>query len=117
MGLEDAPGLDVVPEFDNVTALDNVMGLEFSANQVQSIHFPETEGMFKSVLVPLADVAEPESVGAVVAVLAWVGAWPLSTVDPGVSPSFTALQTYPASGLTRHWVPVGQHQYPGSFGT
>ena len=55
--------------------------------------------------------------GAVVAVLAWVGAWPLSTVDPGVSPSFTALQTYPASGLTRHWVPVGQHQYPGSFGT
>ena len=47
-------------------------------------------------------VAEPARVGAVVAVLAWVGAWPLSTVDPGVSPLFAALQTNPASGLTRH---------------
>jgi hypothetical protein len=76
----------------------------------------------KSVLVPEADVllAEPTrltaGVGKLVAVLAWVGAWPLSTVDPGVSRLFAPLQTNPASGVTRHWLPVGQHQYPGSFG-
>lgn len=117
MGLEDAAGLDDVPELDNVTGpeLDNVIGLDFSASQIQSIIFQKQKN--KSVLAPLAVVAEPERVGRVVAVLAWVGAWPLSTVDPGMSPSFTALQTNPASGLTRHWVPVGQHQYPGSLGT
>ena len=71
--------------------------------------------MLKSILVPLADVtvAEPERV---VAVLAWVGTWPLIRVEAGVLPSFTALQTNPASGVMKHWVLVGQQKYPGSFG-
>jgi len=102
VGAGDVPGLDDVPDFDDVTELDNVAGLEFLA--------PEAD-------VPAEPTRLAARVGTVVAVLAWVGAWPLSTVDPGVSPSFTALQINPASGVTRHWVPVGQHQYPGSFGT
>jgi len=42
------------------------------------------------------------TVGKVVAVLAWVGAWPLSTIDPGTSPLTAARQTNPADELTRH---------------
>ena len=116
MGLEDAAGLDDVPELDNVTGpeLDNVMGLDFSASQIQSIIFQKQKN--KSVLAPLAVVAEPERVGRVVAVLAWVGTWPLIRVEAGVLPSFTALQTNPASGVMKHWVLVGQQKYPGSFG-
>lgn len=54
------------------------------------------------LLVPWPAVAGPARVGKVVAVLACVGAWPLSTVDPGMSPLFTELQTNPPSVVTRH---------------
>lgn len=80
---------------------EDAIGFEASA-----VRFRRSFSLKKNALVVLllvvAGVAELARVGAVVAVLAWVGAWPLSTVDPGVSPLFTALQTYPASGLTRH---------------
>ena len=78
--------------------------LEVSAVKFSRL-FAKMEWVKKGVLLPI--VACPELwtgvwPGRVVAVLAWVGAWPLSTVDPGMSPLFTALQTNPASGLTRH---------------
>ena len=60
------------------------------------------------VRVPVPAVSEGK--------VAWVGAWPITTVDPGVAPSFTRLQMYSPRGVTKHWVPVRQHQYPGSFG-
>jgi hypothetical protein len=89
----------VLTEDGALTEDGDVVGVS-ARDQVHSIIFQN--GMSEKGVLLVPPVAEPARVGRVVAVLAWVGAWPLSTVDPGMSPLFTELQTNPPSVVTRH---------------
>jgi len=58
----------------------------------------------KDILLPLVGEL-PGVPGKVVAVLAWVGAWPGATVDPGTPSVAKTPHSNPALALTKHWVP------------
>jgi len=62
------------------------------------------DGVVLGVLLPLVGEL-PGVPGKVVAVLAWVGAWPEATVDPGTPSVAKTPHSNPALTLTKHCVP------------